>query len=103
MVAGAATEGKCKFVLNIGWEGSAYAHKNGLAKIFLLYPDGEAISHDKTPVKKSLNGGSFPFDWGQREAGEYISRVLLYTSRGKDGMTLGSRLYWEEKLLTLTC
>ncbi len=92
MVAHAATEGKCNFVLNVGWEGTAYAHKNGLARIFLYDQAGVLIVYDDTPVEKSLNGGSFPFDWEQRKAGEYISTVVLYTARGKGGLTLGRML-----------
>ena len=101
MVAGAAIEGECSFVLNIGWEGSAYAHKNGLARIFLYDQAGVLIIYADTPIAKTPNGGSFEFDWGQRETGEYISTVLLYTSRGKGGQTLGKMLDRSE--VPLTC
>ena len=100
MVAGAATEGECTLVLNIGWEGSAYAHKNGLARIFLYDPAGVLIRYVDVPVVKSRYGGSFGYYWGQGDPGEYRSRVVLYTSRGKDGLTIGNMLDLNQRLFT---
>ncbi len=101
MVATAATDGKCNFVLNVGWEGSAYAHKNGLARIFLFDPDGVLIRYFDMTVTKSQHGGSFQYSWGEREAGAYHrSRVVLYTARGKDGQTIGRMLDLDQKELT---
>ncbi len=90
----------CDFSIQVAWEGNAFAHKNGLARIFLYYADGELISYGDKIVEKSPDGGSFVYSWDQPVAGEYLSKVLLYTSRGKGGLTLGHMLAGGEAPLT---
>ena len=93
----------CDFSIQVAWEGNAFAHKNGLARIFLYNYNADRtqlISYGDKIVEKSPDGGSFVYSWDQPVAGEYLSKVLLYTSRGKGGLTLGHMLAGGEAPLT---
>ena len=97
--AAAVASGTCSFTLDIGWEGTAYAHKDGIARLFLFGPDGALINCVDRPIVKSASGGSFQHSWGEQEAGaDHRSVVVLYTSRGKDGLALGPMLDRNEQL-----
>ena len=108
MVAPATTEGECSFALNIGWEGTAYAHKNGHYYLFLWSKNNDGadvlVNFEKGTVAKGTGSDIIPsrlFSGSPRAV--YRSRIVFYTSKGKDGAKLGRQLEMDQQHLELVC
>ena len=111
MVASAATDGECSFVQKIDWEGSAYAHKSGHYTIFLWTKNAAGAEYlvykgEGKVLKGNVIGTIYSLPRlpliGSTGT-EYRSRIVFYTSRGKDGAKLGTQLVIHQEYPVLVC
>ncbi len=111
VVAPAVTEGECSFAHKVGWEGSAYAHKNGHYTIFLWAKndlgDDVLVKFKKDTIAKGKLRGtieSLPLLPHIGSTGTvYRSRIVFFTSKGQGGWQMGRELVRDQQFPKLVC
>lgn len=98
-------QGSCDIQVQVDWQSNAYAHKNGHYRLFLWSIDetntlGQVYVKRGT-VDKGTATGVLSGDFANGEAGlKYHSRVVFFTSKGKDGLNIGRELERDDQYLT---
>jgi hypothetical protein len=95
----------CDLTTDFTWDNKAFAHKKGYYRLFLWGQDGTgavrlAGNSGFMEIAKGTPSISIHQEWGLQNAGdEYRGRILLYSSKGKDGAERGRRLLLDEELI----
>jgi len=96
----------CELTTDVNWDSKAFAHKKGYYRLFLWGEDetGRGVrlaSYVTGPIDKGTTPLWIHQDWGsQRPGEEYHARIVLYSSKGKDGAQWGRRLLLDDRLLS---
>ncbi len=99
----------CDLTTDVVWDSKAFAHKKGYYRLFLWGENEtgtglELASSAIGTIYKGTTPASVHQDWGPQDPGEnYLARVVLYSSKGKDGAEWGRKLMLDDQEFYLSC